>query len=306
MPPTLALSGLWGLPLLLLATLACLLAVLTFILIRVLQHPPSKTYAYMLARELPVAPEDVGLVATDTRWQRRDGTHALVWEAAGRGPAERVMIFTHGFTESRYANLPRLALLAPLAGRLITCDLRAHADCSASRSGVGTLEVDDLMELMERFAPGQRVTLWGHSFGAAMSIAAALREPARVEAVIADGPYVHMKHSVAGALWRRRLPTWPTVELADQHLRFWLPGYRGIDAARDAAQLKHPLLILHGTQDDISAPRAAERLHELAPHSRLVWIEGARHGDLTQVDPAGYFQACADFLHRTTATPRPA
>jgi fermentation-respiration switch protein FrsA (DUF1100 family) len=45
-------------------------------------------------------------------------------------------------------------------------------------------------------------------------------------------------------------------------------------------QFRSPLLLIHGAQDPLIAPRHSETLQSLVPHATLALIKGAAHNDL--------------------------
>jgi hypothetical protein len=50
------------------------------------------------------------------------------------------------------------------------------------------------------------------------------------------------------------------------------------------AQIRNPLLLIHGTQDPLIAPRHSDTLKTLVPEATLVFIKGAAHNDVQNFD----------------------
>ena len=50
------------------------------------------------------------------------------------------------------------------------------------------------------------------------------------------------------------------------------------------AQIRSPLLLIHGTQDALIAPRHSDTLKTLAPHATLLHLPGASHNDVQDFD----------------------
>jgi abhydrolase domain-containing protein 17 len=69
--------------------------------------------------------------------------------------------------------------------------------------------------------------------------------------------------------------------------------YPNIERVRD---LQRPLLVIHGTADDIIPASHGRQLHATAPGPKqALWAEGAGHNDLMYVAGARYFAALRDF-----------
>jgi fermentation-respiration switch protein FrsA (DUF1100 family) len=68
---------------------------------------------------------------------------------------------------------------------------------------------------------------------------------------------------------------------------------------RKIDQLRAPLLIIHGTADEITPFNMGERLYSQAPEpKRFVAIAGGRHNDIGWTRHNGYWDAIADFLQK--------
>ncbi|MFS8544189.1 MAG: alpha/beta hydrolase, partial [Limnochordales bacterium] len=67
------------------------------------------------------------------------------------------------------------------------------------------------------------------------------------------------------------------------------------DARDRLPQLRRPVLVIHGTADEVVPPRFAEDLARRIPGARLHWIEGAGHLPFLE-QPQAFNQAVLDFL----------
>ncbi|MEO8430987.1 MAG: alpha/beta hydrolase [Acidobacteriota bacterium] len=122
---------------------------------------------------------------------------------AGEGAGKPVLLWLHGGPGA--AETPWLRRFArPLERALavVSWDQRGAGKSWASiapRSGM-TIDrlVEDTVELAERFAsgaPGKKILLAGHSFGAALGVLAASRRPDVFEAFFAVAPIVHVREN---------------------------------------------------------------------------------------------------------------
>lgn len=291
-----------------------------------LTHPPRRTFSWALARSLPSTPAEI---RTPDRpdgypfesWPLRSrGRDLHVWDLRGDDPAGPAIIFTHGWGDSRVTSLARVPHLVPLASRLLLWDLPGHGD-SPGACALGVREADDLLALIERVGPDRPIVLHGFSLGAGVSIAAALREP-RVAAVIAEAPYrvpiVPARNVLraAGLPWRITLPlAMALLGLRAGHGLSWATPRTGatFDRARLAAELRIPLLVLHGDRDAVSPPADGQAIARAAPRGTLEFVPGAGHLNLW-TDPAHAARSAAAvarflaaaFAPAATASPSPA
>jgi fermentation-respiration switch protein FrsA (DUF1100 family) len=67
---------------------------------------------------------------------------------------------------------------------------------------------------------------------------------------------------------------------------------------RKMAKVKAPVLVVHGTADEVIAPWHGRRLAEAVPESRrtTLWVDGAGHNDLALVAGDSYWNALRSFL----------
>ena len=278
-----------------------------------LLHPPRKTFAVAIARHLPTDPQALGLPFTEQRFQLSNGLWSDGWIMEGGDASGPLVIFTHGWGDSRFGALTWVPVIAPRAGRVVVYDVRGHGDSPARISRLGNAEARDLLALMDQIDAGDPldhapVVLWGHSLGAGTAIAAAAldgrRESPRVAGVVADGVCRTLSEPVAAQLRSRGLPAFAFVPLA----RLALAARLGIwvlhdNVATDAAELRCPLLLLHGGADPICEVTSARGVAEAAADGRVEVFEDGRHGDLVDVDRQRYRDVIDRFLVSVSPLP---
>ncbi len=276
----------------------------TLVLVRRMVRPNRKSYAFAIARKLPVDPAEFQLAAEETMLRYDDGTSAPGWLVQGRQADGPVIIITHGWANSRFGSLIKLPFYASFASMIVIYDVRGHGDSTAATTTLGVREADDLLALLDQVnREGRPVVLVGSSMGSVATLRAAAMlsrddAPHRLVGVIVDGPYLKEAEPVAAHLRRDRLPAQPFTWLADRVLRLTLPGYGCYDAAAMAAKLTCPLLVLHGSEDPICSVASGRRIAEAARDGRLVEFPGAGHGRLWLHDEARYQNAVAAFMAR--------
>jgi pimeloyl-ACP methyl ester carboxylesterase len=279
-----------GLALILLVGFLLGVALLTVYTVRTLSRPPRRGYAYALARNLPADPRELRFLdpfgggterlgATFEQFTFRSRGHDLpVWDVRGCHDAGPTIILVHGWGDSRVVSLCRAPTLLRLSRRLILWDLPGHGDTARnSRCSLGMREPDDLAALIETVAD-RPLVLYGHSLGAGVAIETAARlGPDAVAGVVAEAPYARPLTPARNVMRLARLPYRLNLPLAMAILR---PRF---DRAARAADLRMPLLVIHG-DNDLVCPVADARSIAAAANATLAVVPGGGHVDLFTSD----------------------
>jgi fermentation-respiration switch protein FrsA (DUF1100 family) len=167
-----------------------------------------------------------------------------------------LIVFFHGQSGNRYT-AARLA--APLAagGGLLVASYRGYGDNPGHPDEAGLYaDARAFLALARTLAPASRIYLFGFSLGGAPALHTAAEE--EVAGVITLGAFAALA-DVAPPISRGLLPD-----------RF--------DNRAAIARVDEPILILHGTADEVVPFAQAEMLRALAPHgARLLRLEGTGH-----------------------------
>ncbi|MCB9846792.1 MAG: alpha/beta hydrolase [Phycisphaeraceae bacterium] len=282
--------------LLLLLTLGLLgfVALLSWWTAHRLRRPPRRTVAYAIARGVPAnpgeMPEPIGYEDTTIALRGDNGRtfEAPVWLIEGDDPEGPILIATPGWGDSRIGLLPKLRTLTPVCSRIIAWDPPGLGE-GAGRCALGAHEPGLLLELARRVRtdtdPRRGIALYGWSMGAGISIAAAASATTedRIDAVIAESPYRRPwtpAHSVlrqAGYPYRVNAP----IAFAALGWRLGMGARWGaFDRAPLARRLRCPLLVIHGSDDDVCPVSDARDIDRAASRSMLVIVDGAGHNNL--------------------------
>jgi pimeloyl-ACP methyl ester carboxylesterase len=126
------------------------------------------------------------------------------------------------------------------------------------------------------------IIVMGRSLGSACAIDLYGRVPERVAGFILESGFVDLDEMVD-----RRGKSAAAIGLAERE---------EFDPAPKLKRGRHPLLVLHGAQDDLIAPSEAERAFALAGTNdkKLKLIEGRGHNDISDSD--AYWDAIASFV----------
>jgi pimeloyl-ACP methyl ester carboxylesterase len=244
----------------------------------------------------------------------------LRWRIEGSGPA---LLLLHGWA----LDLNIWDLVAPHLARHFTV-LRFDRRGFGLSEGAPDIHrnVDDLAAVLDAAGIGN-VALLGMSQGARLAIHFALRQSARVNALILDGaPAVEAETELPLAQYRGELEAGglrqlQTAVLANPLMRLHgesaaarellhnvVARYRGLDllhtvaraAAPDLRQLKVPVLIINGAQDSAERRQAGKLLQQTIAGAQR--IELPRAGHLALLDDSGaYARAVAQFLRADAA-----
>jgi uncharacterized protein len=297
--------------LILFAAAAVLVIILgTLGLIYRMEHPDRLTLGVAIGRRMATEPSELGMTGRELTFRFPDDSTSPGWVIDGNEPAGPMVILVHGWSNSRLGALAKARRIWPHAGKVVVFDLRGHGESTARICEFGAAERDDIAAVMEQAdalddsGKGPRpVVLFGSSLGAGLAIAAATQGPEhlrdRIVGVVAEGPYRRPMEPIAGHLRAMGWPSQPFCFLTGVYLalRFG-PRIGRFDRAELAAQLRRPLLVLHGCEDRICPIDSARQIAAAAPQGELVEFEAGGHGGLAALDETRYADALAAFFGR--------
>jgi alpha-beta hydrolase superfamily lysophospholipase len=225
---------------------------------------------YRPVRDSTRTPGDVGVrfeevwidVARDAG-EGRERVHAW-WVPAGTPDAPSIL-YLHGIRWSLGNNLFRIARWHRLGFNVLAIDYRGFGRSDGELPSEVQIRADAraAWEELRRREPqlGSRF-IYGHSLGAAVALdlAASVDDAA---GVIAEAGFTSLADVVA-----------------ENYFPLGLLITQRFDALSRVADLKAPVLFMHGTADRFVPPFMSERLYAAAPApKRLHMIEGANHGN---------------------------
>ena len=260
---------------LLAAGLLLYIAALTAVTLRMLRHPPRKTYGWAVARGVAGDPSELATPRRFERWTfSRAGLEFEVWDIAGDRPGGPVVVVTHGWGGSRVEMLSRVPAIVPASSRIILWDMPGCGETGGACT-LGGREPADLLALLG--VVDQPAVLLGHSFGAEVSLRAAVSAERLVRGLILEGPYrrgiTPAKNILraAGFPHRVNLPLAMAIIAMSNRER---PRWKGGDLASIPIG-DTPVLTLHGSADRVCPPEEARSFP-----GEFVLVEGAGHNDV--------------------------
>lgn len=231
-------------------------------------HPDSRA---------PSAPADLTPPPQDLWFNAADGTRLHAWWLP-TPQARATVVHAHGNAQNIGHHLPFVSWLPAAGFNVLTFDYRGFGQSQGEPSLQGVVQdTRGAIAQARRQTPGLRLVLLGQSLGGATAIRAAAQEQHAgaqdIAAVVADSPFSSYRGIAQDAAGRG-----PLGWVAPLALKA-LP-----DASQDPlaaiAQLRSPVLLIHGTQDRVIPIAHSLRLHEAAREPKALWrIEGGEHID---------------------------
>lgn len=227
-------------------------------------------------------PQELGLPYQDVRFTTGDGETLQGWWIPRPEPGAPVLLFFHGNAGNREGRLHNLAGLWQAGISVLIFDYRGYGGSTGTPSEAG-LVADGLAayDWLNAKVGSRPVTLFGRSLGGAVAAAVALQRPAR-------GLILESTFTSAREMAGRMLPL-PGVHLI---LRARYDSLAAVEA------LRMPLLVIHGTADELVPFTMGRRIFEAAAplEKQFREVPGGRHNDTYLVAGEAYYGWLRDFL----------
>jgi hypothetical protein len=202
----------------------------------------------------------------------------------GSGRPLTLLLF-HGNAENIADALPFATLTRRAGYNLLLLDYRGYGRSEGSPSERGIYLDGEAALAALQGRPGvdpERIVLWGRSIGAAVAVHLAATRPVR--ALVLESPFTSVRDLL------REGGYWILLGLA----RF---GTYRFDSAARMPRVTVPVLVIHGTRDEIVPFALGRRLHDLAPgRKELLAIEGGGHNDLLALHAPALWSGARRFL----------
>lgn len=203
-----------------------------------------------------------------------------------RAPAKGTIVAIHGWQAEHRALLYHAMEFAREGWDVVLYDQRGHGRSGGEFVTFGAREARDLRAVIEwsrardQFTPP--LVLFGTSMGASVALLAAA--DVQTDAVVAIAPFARFDAALDAALGRlapfymRPFLTEGRIEEALIHAR-QLSGVAVGEVApiTRAAEVKAPVLLIHGSADQLVPVEHAHQLHENLPNATLTLIDDRSH-----------------------------
>ena len=269
------------------------------------------------------------------KWKSRDGLELLARGWKPENP-KAVVVLVHGLGEhsNRYQHVAQAFNASGYAMQAF--DVRGHGDSGGARGHTPAYEslmndITDFIDDARKRYPGLPVFLYGHSMGGNQAINYSLRSPQVLKGVIATGPWLRLafdppvakimvakilngiapSFSLASGLSQEALSRDPEVvrKYATDplvHDRISVKLYtslygNGLWALEHAADLKIPMLLMHGSADKLtSAPASQEFAKKAGSLVTLRIWDGFYHEIHNEPEKAEVIQAMIAWLDQNS------
>jgi hypothetical protein len=213
---------------------------------------------------------------------------------AARAPT---VLYLHGARWNLNGSVFRMSRWVDLGFNVLAVDYRGFGKSTELLPSEDTACEDAraaLAELKRREPDGARRFIYGHSLGGALAVdlaAGPLKEPGNeIGGIVIEATFTSIPAVVRETKWG------------------WVPGIslavtQTFDSAAKIGRVNAPLLIIHGTADNIVPHTMADQLYAAASsrYKQLVKIDGATHSGASRVGGATYRDAVLGFVRRASS-----
>ena len=233
---------------------------------RMFFYPDSERYAQ---------PQSYGLQHEDVAITASDGTRLHGWWLPAKGPARGSVLHLHGNAANVSNHLPLVAWLPAQGFNVLMLDYRGFGRSEGRPTLDGVLDdgVAALRYLRTRpDVDGSRLIVLGQSLGGATALRLLALDSEGVRLAVIEASFASYR-GIARDAARQSVVLAPLVPIAAP----LLPDAQA-DPVAGIGALQVPLLIVHGTADEVIPIKHSEQLVAAAPPgTRFIRVEGARH-----------------------------
>jgi len=240
-------------------------------------------------RQFQDQPEEFGLSAEEVRFETEDevGLHGWFFSAtphaSGVHTRSICLVFLHGNAGNISTRLHKAKEWVMRGVSVLLFDYRGYGKSKGSIRSEEDLYRDSSAAIQwvkaRGFTPSQ-IALYGESIGSVPAIHLAQKE--KFLALILESPFTSLR------------------EIAKLHYG-WAPAFflKGFEMANEQKipQIRSPVFILHGTDDEISPFEMGRRLFEQAPEPKgFLAVDGGTHNDLSSVGGKDFYEKPFEFI----------
>lgn len=237
----------------------------------------EQMFLFFPDREMIMTPANMRLEFEDVFFTATDGTRLHGWYLAGE-PGQPLVLFCHGNAGNISHRVDNLRLLRELGFAVFIFDYRGYGQSEGQPGEKGTYSDmrGAIAWLQTRGWPPEQMIYFGRSLGAGVALQLALEIPPA--ALVLESAFTSVP-----AMGRLHYPLlW--------QLAGWLLDARYDNMAK-IHQLKVPLLMFHGQEDEIVPFAMGRELFENAPQpKRFHAIRGAGHNDTYDFGGVAYWR----------------
>ena len=238
-----------------------------------------------------------------------DGTVLAGTYVKSSRPSRQTVILLHGLYSNRTMCLPLIPMYRRMGYNVLLIDLRGHGESGGAHTMWGMKEMKDMdawMDWLQARDAAVKVGLHGISLGAAMSLLYSGTDRGQaLSFVIADSSYADLL-----SLGKEKVYNWSgddrillSMDLVNPFFQAAMFFHTGvllddIEPAEAVRRAKAPTLFLHGAEDRLVPPAAAQVLGNASSASRkeIRIFEGAGHAAEFSMNPEAYTEIVQAFV----------
>lgn len=208
--------------------------------------------------------------------------HAVV--SAADDANAPVMLYLHGARWNVTGSAQRIARMQELGFTVVAVDYRGFGKTSAEVPSEGMAYEDAFAtwQWIAKTYPDRPRYIFGHSLGGAIAIELASKVTDE-KGTIVEGTFTSIPDVASTMAWGW-LPVGPLIS-------------QRFESLKKVASIGSPLLVVHGTNDNIIKPALGRKLFEAAAEpKKFVLVEGGSHHNTNSVGQASYRQALAEMF----------
>lgn len=184
-----------------------------------------------------------------------------------REGSHKTLVITHGIETTLFASVKYVDMFRAMGFNILLYDLRNHGLSGGKNTTFGYYEKYDLHSMVEwafmRLGPGGYVGTLGESMGGAIALQNAAIDP-RLAFCISISSFSDLKQMLIYRFkYEYKLPVTPFLQLAD-FMTTILSGmsFNAVSPIRDIADIKLPVLLIHGAKDKYVPPQMCKDLYD--------------------------------------------
>ncbi len=186
---------------------------------------------------------------------------------------------------------------------ILLFDPRSTEKSEGETYGFGYFESQDIVQavkFLKEKKGEETIGVWGGSAGASATIMAALESP-EIDAIVADSPYASLRIAISSYEKEKEIKLTEALfplymQIAKFNVTFDLSK---TNLLKRVPNLRTPIFLIHGTEDQVLAPKNSQLLYESINGPKELWLtEGAGHLKSYKVFPEEYKKRVTSFFQK--------
>jgi alpha-beta hydrolase superfamily lysophospholipase len=261
------------------------------------------TLFFVPERQLILTPEKAGLSFEVLPVDTPDGIRLHGWLLHGKPPVRGTIVFLHGNAQNISYHLASVFWLPAAHYNVYLYDYRGFGKSEGKATIANAIaDFPAVLKTLQTRLPDDDhgFIIFGQSLGAAIAIAAVAehKDNFPIDALIADSAFSGLRR-----IAREKLALIPLTRPFARPLALTFP--KAPDLLQSIGEVAPiPVLLIHGTEDQIVPPDHSQQLYDAAGEPRQLWlIPDARHIQALTSKPIR--QRLLDYLKTVTTAAKP-